>query len=176
MFGPDRRIGRSVREFSQPELFEPTVEPNAGLRPCSVISWLDLDLDLRSSRSMETFSGERGGVLKGRPTSTEALVPDGAVGHCFAGVCAAEIRLTNERGQHNTMGTARLPISKIVSGLKTGFGTRTSVLREELGKTSMFEEVIGTSSVLQMVLAHAAKVAPTDSTVLILGETGTGRN
>ena len=49
------------------------------------------------------------------------------------------------------------------------------VLREELGKTSMFEEVIGTSSVLQMVLARAAKVAPTDSTVLIFGETGTGK-
>ena len=49
------------------------------------------------------------------------------------------------------------------------------VLREELGKTSMFEEVIGTSSVLQMVLARAAKVAPTDSTVLIMGETGTGK-
>jgi PAS domain S-box-containing protein len=49
------------------------------------------------------------------------------------------------------------------------------VLREELGKTSMFEEVIGASSVLQMVLARAAKVAPTDSTVLIMGETGTGK-
>lgn len=49
------------------------------------------------------------------------------------------------------------------------------VLREELGKTSMFEEVIGTSPVLQMVLARAAKVAPTDSTVLIMGETGTGK-
>jgi PAS domain S-box-containing protein len=48
-------------------------------------------------------------------------------------------------------------------------------LREELGKTSMFEEVIGTSSALQMVLARAAKVAPTDSTVLIMGETGTGK-
>jgi formate hydrogenlyase transcriptional activator len=48
-------------------------------------------------------------------------------------------------------------------------------LREELGKTSMFEEVIGTSPVLQMVLARAAKVAPTDSTVLIMGETGTGK-
>ena len=49
------------------------------------------------------------------------------------------------------------------------------MLREELGKTSMFEEVIGTSPVLQMVLARAAKVAPTDSTVLIMGETGTGK-
>ena len=48
-------------------------------------------------------------------------------------------------------------------------------LREELGKTSMFEEVIGTSSALQSVLARAAKVAPTDSTVLIMGETGTGK-
>ena len=49
------------------------------------------------------------------------------------------------------------------------------VLREELGKSSMFEEVIGTSSALQMVLARAAKVAPTDSTALIMGETGTGK-
>ena len=48
-------------------------------------------------------------------------------------------------------------------------------LREELGKSSMFEEVIGTSLALQMVLARAAKVAPTDSTVLIMGETGTGK-
>ena len=48
-------------------------------------------------------------------------------------------------------------------------------LREELGKSSMFEEVIGTSPVLQMVLGRAAKVAPTDSTVLIMGETGTGK-
>src|SRR6266700_1164122 len=48
-------------------------------------------------------------------------------------------------------------------------------LREELGKTSMFEELIGTSPALQMVLARAAKVAPTDSTVLIMGETGTGK-
>jgi transcriptional regulator with GAF, ATPase, and Fis domain len=39
----------------------------------------------------------------------------------------------------------------------------------------MFEEVIGTSSALQMLLARAAKVAPTDSTVLIMGETGTGK-
>ena len=49
------------------------------------------------------------------------------------------------------------------------------VLRGEIDKTSMFEEVIGTSEVLQEVLARAAKVAPTDSTVLIVGETGTGK-
>jgi formate hydrogenlyase transcriptional activator len=49
------------------------------------------------------------------------------------------------------------------------------VLREEINSTSMFEEVLGNSSALQSVLALAAKVAPTDSTVLIAGETGTGK-
>jgi transcriptional regulator with GAF, ATPase, and Fis domain len=49
------------------------------------------------------------------------------------------------------------------------------VLRHEIGSTSMFEEVLGTSAVLQRVLALAAKVAPTDSSVLIAGETGTGK-
>ncbi len=48
-------------------------------------------------------------------------------------------------------------------------------LREEIDKTSMFEEIVGTSPVLRAVLARVAKVAPTDSTVLITGETGTGK-
>ena len=49
------------------------------------------------------------------------------------------------------------------------------VLREEIVNTSMFEEIVGTSAALQVVLAQVAKVAPTDSTVLITGETGTGK-
>jgi transcriptional regulator with GAF, ATPase, and Fis domain len=40
---------------------------------------------------------------------------------------------------------------------------------------STVQEVVGTSPALQRVLASASKVAPTDSTVLILGETGTGK-
>ena len=49
------------------------------------------------------------------------------------------------------------------------------VLREEIDKASMFEEIIGTSRPLKAVLSRLAKVAPTDSTVLINGETGTGK-
>jgi len=49
------------------------------------------------------------------------------------------------------------------------------VLREEIDKTCMFEEIVGSSEVLKKVLSQVAKVAPTDSTVLILGETGTGK-
>jgi len=48
-------------------------------------------------------------------------------------------------------------------------------LREEIDKTSMFEEIVGASPALRAVLARVAKVAPTDSTVLITGETGTGK-
>jgi len=48
-------------------------------------------------------------------------------------------------------------------------------LREEIDKVSMFEEIVGTSPVLQTVLSRVAKVAPTDSTVLVTGETGTGK-
>jgi PAS domain S-box-containing protein len=48
-------------------------------------------------------------------------------------------------------------------------------LREEIDKASMFEEIVGTSPALQTVLARISKVAPTNSTVLITGETGTGK-
>jgi transcriptional regulator with GAF, ATPase, and Fis domain len=49
------------------------------------------------------------------------------------------------------------------------------VLKEEIKQSSMFEEIVGTSSALESVLSRAAKVAPTDATVLITGETGTGK-
>jgi formate hydrogenlyase transcriptional activator len=49
------------------------------------------------------------------------------------------------------------------------------VLREEIDRSSMFEEIVGSSEPLRLVLSQVAKVAPTDSTVLILGETGTGK-
>jgi formate hydrogenlyase transcriptional activator len=49
------------------------------------------------------------------------------------------------------------------------------VLREEIEQVSMFEEIVGLSPAIQKVLARVAKVAGTDATVLITGETGTGK-
>jgi formate hydrogenlyase transcriptional activator len=49
------------------------------------------------------------------------------------------------------------------------------LLREELDKASMFEEIVGSSAPLKEVLSLISKVAPTDSSVLITGETGTGK-
>jgi PAS domain S-box-containing protein len=48
-------------------------------------------------------------------------------------------------------------------------------LREEIDKASMFEEIVGTSPALKSILSRISKVAPSDSTVLITGETGTGK-
>jgi PAS domain S-box-containing protein len=48
-------------------------------------------------------------------------------------------------------------------------------LREEIDRASMFEEIVGTSRPLRTVLSLISKVAPTDSNVLITGETGTGK-
>ncbi len=48
-------------------------------------------------------------------------------------------------------------------------------LRDEVDRASMFEEIVGSSKALMTVLSRIARVAPTDSTVFITGETGTGK-
>jgi formate hydrogenlyase transcriptional activator len=48
-------------------------------------------------------------------------------------------------------------------------------LREEIDRSSMHEEIVGSSQALSAVISQVGKVAPTDSTVLIFGETGTGK-
>src|SRR5713226_2504082 len=48
-------------------------------------------------------------------------------------------------------------------------------LREQIDRDSMFEDIVGSSEQLRKVLRQVAKVASSDSTVLILGETGTGK-
>jgi formate hydrogenlyase transcriptional activator len=48
-------------------------------------------------------------------------------------------------------------------------------LREQIDQALMFEEIVGVSPALRAVLSRVSKVAPTDSTVLLTGETGTGK-
>jgi len=64
------------------------------------------------------------------------------------------------------------------AGRTNGRAAETDILhlREPVDETgSTFEEIVGTSPALQATLSHLAKVAPTDSTVFITGETGTGK-
>jgi transcriptional regulator with GAF, ATPase, and Fis domain len=62
-----------------------------------------------------------------------------------------------------------------IQELKEQLQKENIVLREEIDRSSIFEEIVGESQALQTVLARVAKVAPVDSTVLVTGETGTGK-
>ena len=62
-----------------------------------------------------------------------------------------------------------------IRALKEQLARENLALRDEVDRTSMFEEIVGSSDALKVVLSRLSKVAPTDSTVLIVGETGTGK-
>jgi formate hydrogenlyase transcriptional activator len=62
-----------------------------------------------------------------------------------------------------------------IARLKNRLQEENLVLRQEIDEQAMFEEIVGSSSPLRQLLAEVEKVAPTDATVLITGETGTGK-
>jgi transcriptional regulator with GAF, ATPase, and Fis domain len=62
-----------------------------------------------------------------------------------------------------------------IRALKEQLYRENLALRDEVDRASMFEEIVGASQTLKAVLSRIAKVAPTDSTVFISGETGTGK-
>jgi formate hydrogenlyase transcriptional activator len=62
-----------------------------------------------------------------------------------------------------------------IEGLKSLLEKENLYLREELSQGQGFEKIVGSSDALNYVLFRVGQVAPTDATVLILGETGTGK-
>jgi transcriptional regulator with GAF, ATPase, and Fis domain len=79
--------------------------------------------------------------------------------------------VTNEREARVALETAFQQIEV----LKDQLYKENLALRDEVDRVSMFEEVVGASPRLRAVLSRVSKVAPTDSTVLLTGETGTGK-
>jgi PAS domain S-box-containing protein len=104
------------------------------------------------------------------------LMPDGSIKHVHVLAQPLKDQYGNVEFAGSVMDvTATKKAFEEIKALKDELDKENIVLREEVEKTSMFQEVVGTSPTLQTVLARASKVAPTDSTVLILGETGTGK-
>jgi transcriptional regulator with PAS, ATPase and Fis domain len=104
------------------------------------------------------------------------LLPDGSIKHVHVLAQPTKDQCGNVEFVGTLMDvTATKKAFEEIKALKDELDKENIVLREEVDKTSMFQEVVGASPALQTVLARAAKVAPTDSTVLILGETGTGK-
>ena len=101
-----------------------------------------------------------------------------AVGHALTNESG---EVTERFGVHVDMTEqyqARAALEKAyeeINRLKDQLYKENLALREEIDQASMFEEIVGSSPALQRVLSNVAKVAPTDSTVLITGETGTGK-
>jgi PAS domain S-box-containing protein len=62
-----------------------------------------------------------------------------------------------------------------IRALKDQLYKENIALRDEIDRTSMFEEIVGISGSLKRVVERISKVAPTDSNVLVTGETGTGK-
>ena len=102
-----------------------------------------------------------------------------------------ELRLRRKDGQHRWFLIRSNPLRDQEGNVIRRYATATDiddrkrseervqkenvVLREEIDKASMFEEIVGSSAALKEVLSRVSQVAPTDATVLLTGETGTGK-
>jgi PAS domain S-box-containing protein len=112
--------------------------------------------------------------------------------------CEYELRLRRADGEYRWVLVRTVPLRDEQGSIVKWYGTAVDIedrkralqeihtqkdrlqmenlaLKEEVDQASMFEEIIGSSAALNRVLAHVTRVAPTDSTVLIKGETGTGK-
>jgi transcriptional regulator with GAF, ATPase, and Fis domain len=104
------------------------------------------------------------------------MMPDGRVKHLHT----VGKPLVNQAGEVEFVGSVAdvTEVKKAlreIQDLKDRLYKENIALKEEVDQASMFEEIVGSSEPLRRVLAHVAKVAPTNSTVLITGETGTGK-
>src|SRR5215813_63931 len=102
-----------------------------------------------------------------------------------------EVRLLHKRGQYRWRLMQYNPLKDESGQIIRWYATATDiddqknkeerlrnenlVLREEIDRSSMFEEIVGSCKPMHQLLKQVEKVAPADSTVLILGETGTGK-
>ncbi len=113
---------------------------------------------------------------KGWDLEHRLLMPDGRVKQLHT----VGKPLINQAGETEFVGsvadvTETKRALREIQELKDQLYKENIALKEEIDQASMFEEIVGASEPLRRVLAHVAKVASTHSTVLITGETGTGK-
>ncbi|MCB2378664.1 sigma 54-interacting transcriptional regulator [Hymenobacter sp. BT635] len=74
-----------------------------------------------------------------------------------------------------TLAMQNLHAFEQIEALRAQLEREKTYLIDEINTTAKFEDFVGQSAVMQQVQTRIAQVAPTDTTVLIMGETGTGK-
>jgi PAS domain S-box-containing protein len=141
--------------------------------------------------SLEEWQQSTGRGKYFHPDDDERI--DGFLGRAVARASAdeLELRLRKRDGSYRWFLVRFNPLRDELGQITRWYGTGTDIddrkraeeslrrentaLRAEIDETSMFEEIVGSSPALKAVLSRISKVSPTDSTVLIMGETGTGK-
>jgi PAS domain S-box-containing protein len=112
------------------------------------------------------------------------LMPNGSIrhisniAHCYrdetghAEVLGAIVDITERKTAENKI---RVQEAELRQRAEDRLLQENVALREEIAQTSMFEDIVGTSPALTAALSRVSKVAASDSTVLVTGETGTGK-
>ena len=133
--------------------------------------------------------GARGNIF--HPEDLERVSSERQLGLSRGEPFEAELRARRKDGQYRWFLVRYNPLRSESGEILRWYATGTDIedrkqaeervrnenlaLRDEIDRSFMFEEIVGSSRGLRRVLAQVAKVAPTDSTVLIVGETGTGK-
>jgi PAS domain S-box-containing protein len=135
-------------------------------------------------RVIETFATAIGRDKGDFDVYYRLALPDGEIKHVrsvgrpvfdFSGDLLEYVGTTIDvTEQHESRAALESAFAEIKT-LKDRLFDENILLKEEVDKASMFEEVVGESPALRFVLGRLTKVAPTESTVLITGETGTGK-
>jgi formate hydrogenlyase transcriptional activator len=148
-------------------------------------------LDYRGATSEDMKISTLGACAGIHPDDLDRIKPQRAMALASAAPFELELRLLAKDGQYRWFLFQYKPLLDELGRVGRWFATATDiedrkqleermrnetvVLREDLVRTSMFEEIVGSAPALRRVCAQVEKVAATDSTVLILGETGTGK-
>jgi PAS domain S-box-containing protein len=153
---------------------------------------------VQSNRSVYDYFGPFGQLAPGgflekfaHPDDAERVWEEFQEAAQTARAFHTEIRLKGVQGQYRWFLDHLVPLRDAQGNVLRWCGVRTDIdeqkqiqertnrenlaLREEIDKVSMFEEIVGASAALEAALRRVARVAKTNSTVLITGETGTGK-
>jgi PAS domain S-box-containing protein len=157
------------------------VKPDEGMSTLEF--WLTRNHPEDAKRIQELF--ERSTIQKTNYDADYRIVlPDGsikhlhAVGHPVLNESGDLVEFVGTAIDVTEQAQARIDLEKAfeqIKRLKDRLHDENQALREHIDRAFMFEDIVGSSPALQTVLSSIVKVAPTDSTVLITGETGTGK-